>query len=75
MKPTTHFELSVKDVLLIEMALTDKIRSLSVLNTQKNTTATASSMINEEIKKINDLLGKLHNQKTWYRPKGTYISG
>ena len=26
--------------------------------------------------KINGLLGKLHNQKSWYRPsKKTYVSG
>jgi hypothetical protein len=26
-------------------------------------------------RKIHDLLGRLHNQKVFYRPKGSYISG
>ena len=29
----------------------------------------------DEAKRIHALLGKLHNQKTWYRPTGIYISG
>jgi hypothetical protein len=75
MKPTTHFELSVQDVLLIEMALADKMRNLYISSVQENVTATSYHMINEEAKRINSLLGKIHNQKTWYRPKDTYISG
>jgi len=26
-------------------------------------------------KEIHELLGKIHNQKTWYRPKGAYVGG
>jgi hypothetical protein len=26
-------------------------------------------------KEIHELLGKIHNQKIWYRPKGTYVGG
>lgn len=26
-------------------------------------------------RKVHDLLGRLHNQKIFYRPKGTYVSG
>jgi siderophore synthetase component len=29
----------------------------------------------EEAPKIYQLLGSIHNQKNWYRPKKTYISG
>jgi hypothetical protein len=31
--------------------------------------------LDAEMKKINSLLGKLHNQKLWYRPKDKYVSG
>ena len=54
MKPNTEFNLSVRDLELIEQAL------LSVEQTQE----------------VRALLGKLHNQKNWYRPKdGVYIGG
>lgn len=26
-------------------------------------------------KEVHELLGKIHNQKNWYRPKGTYVGG
>ena len=26
-------------------------------------------------KEVEELLGKIHNQKIWYRPRGNYISG
>ena len=26
-------------------------------------------------RKMHDLLGRLHNQKVFYRPEGTYVSG
>lgn len=53
MKPNTQFELSVRDLELIETAL----RAL------------------EQTKEVRELLGSLHNQKNWYRPKEGYISG
>ena len=29
----------------------------------------------EKAKEIQQLLGKIHNQKNWYRPKDNYVSG
>jgi hypothetical protein len=26
-------------------------------------------------KEVHELLGRLHNQKIWYRPKGAYVGG
>ena len=26
-------------------------------------------------RQVNELLGRLHNQKVFYRPEGTYVSG
>ena len=28
-----------------------------------------------DAREVADLLGRLHNQKEFYRPKGTYVSG
>ena len=53
MKPNTKFELSVRDIDLIETAL----RSI------------------EQTKEVQQLLGKIHHQKVWYRPKEGYVGG
>ena len=59
MKPNTKFELNVADLELIESALFHQL-----------------TKSDEDRKKtINELLGKLHNQKNWYRPKKGYVSG
>ena len=60
MKPNKTFELDVSDISLIESALHERIPNASM----------------DEIERIRNLLGRLHNQKNWYRPKqGVYISG
>ena len=60
MKPNTNFKLEVADLELIESALHNQLAKSSEKD-QKN---------------IYELLGKLHNQKNWYRPKtGTYVGG
>lgn len=54
MKPNKTFELSVKDLELIENAL----HTL------------------EPTREVQELLGRLHNQKNWYRPKDAiYVGG
>jgi hypothetical protein len=61
MKPNTNFTLTVKDIAHIEHALTIRLNEVSG---------------SEESSEIYDLLGRLYNQKAWYRPsKGVYISG
>lgn len=61
MKPNDKFELNISDIEIIENALIHKLKELSDEN---------------KIKKIHNLLGKLHQQKIWFRPKDkTYISG
>jgi len=69
------FVLDIDDISLIETALHSKIKKLSDRVIFEELTAVTVCEIEDEIKKTNDLLGKLHNQKRWYRPKGTYISG
>lgn len=60
MKPNTQFKLSVEDIDIIEKALRDYMRNVKDTDQQ-------------EIQKV---LGKIHNQKNWYRPKtNTYVGG
>jgi len=60
MKPNTQFKLSVEDIDIIEKALRDYMRNV------KDT----------DQREIQKVLGKIHNQKNWYRPKtNTYVGG
>ena len=82
MKPNTEFKLTVRDIEIIEDALHKQMRKLNV----SRETAIQSTIkpvweldsvreIDAELKEIHQLLGRLHNQKNWYRPKENYISG
>ena len=71
MKPNLKFELSVRDIDIIETALTNKIsrRSQSLLEVD-------DPIDKRELEEMRDLLGRLHQQKNWYRPKkGVYVGG
>jgi len=60
MKPNKTFELSVDDLELIERSLT----------------AFMTTAEYPDQRLIAQVLGKLHNQKNWYRPKnGVYVGG
>jgi len=60
MKPNKKFELSVKDLELIELALFNA----QIKADQKGK------------RELQELLGRLHNQKNWYRPKDAiYVGG
>lgn len=66
MKPNTKFDLTVKDIRLIEDALREKMSAQDK----------DPELMMTEKRQINDLLGKIHNQKNWYRGKnGVYVSG
>ena len=66
MSYTKQFNLNIKDIETIEDALRTKISVLSE-NIDQN---------KKSIDAAYKLLGKLHQQKTWYRPKkDVYISG
>jgi len=77
-----EFDLDLDDIELIEKALGQELKRLSenrlmlTESTVKPEGEIASvKAIDEKIKQIDHLLGRLHNQKIWYRPKGMYISG
>tara|TARA_R110002012_G_scaffold23238_1_gene79009 strand:- start:1244 stop:1477 length:234 start_codon:yes stop_codon:yes gene_type:complete len=75
-KHNRNFELTIDDIDLIEAALhvTKRDLSMDALNgTQAMLPADATE---DSLRKIDDLLGRLHNQKIFYRPaKGTYLGG
>ena len=68
-----NFKMGLGDIDVIEESLRLRLSSLSLkdvaVGESKNT-------INSEIQKIQNVLGHLHNQKNWYRPKDkVYVSG
>jgi len=72
MKPNTKFELSVKDMKIIETALQNKLNRRA----ERMMQGEDPEILQTEAREIRELLGRLHNQKNWYRPsKGIYVSG
>ena len=83
-KPTTEFNLGLRDIDLIEDAINSVIArrssamsSLTEDNTENTTDMGAFREIRQEVADLRDLLGRLHNQKNWYRPQteAAYVSG
>ena len=83
-KANTTFNLDIRDVELIENALNSAItkRSSTIIEASGNQNSETSTdncpvTVKGQIDELRDLLGRLHNQKIWYRPKGeaTYIGG
>lgn len=69
----TKFDLTVEDMDVIEEALRQVKTKLSVdaIEAKDPNAPTV-----EKARQIHNLLGRLHNQKVFYRPKtGAYISG
>ena len=83
-KPNTEFNLGLRDIDLIENAINSVIArrssAMSMLaeDTGENATdISAYREIRQEVGELRDLLGRLHNQKNWYRPQteAVYVSG
>lgn len=83
MTPNNNFELNVADIDVIETSLRLQLSRLAEqrLTHIQSTIIPVDQLssvteIDGKIKQITDLLGRIHNQKNWYRPtKTTYISG
>ena len=73
--PNTKFNLTVRDIEMIEHALRDRQRTVI----EYKLTATDienQQLADRESKEIQDLLGRLHDQKNFYRPKNKiYVGG
>ena len=83
-KANTTFNLDVRDVELIENALNSVItnKASTIISAAGNDNSEPAHnscpvTIKSQINEVRDLLGRLHNQKVWYRPKaeGTYVGG
>ena len=71
MKPNNNFDLSIRDIEVIESALRAKAGRRGLAIAQGDT----STQLRAEMTEIQDLLGRLHHQKVWFRPKGKFVSG
>jgi len=74
------FQLSISDVDLIEEALRARSRELCKmrrsLSDLKPADLESVRVIEEDQRNGEELLGRLHEQKTFYRPSGSvYVSG
>ena len=65
-----QFDLDMADVDVIETALRERVKSLSSVRMEQ-----ANLDSERELRAIKGLLGRLHNQKVFYRPKTGYIGG
>jgi len=79
-KPNTTFNLDVKDLELIEDALHSVIAKRSkdlITASDAQNSAVDRASAEAEMSEMRDLLGRLHNQKNWFRPKTgqSYIGG
>lgn len=68
---TKKFELGIRDIEIIEQALRAKAGRRGLAIAQGET----SEKLKEEMIEIQELLGRIHQQKTWYRPKEGYVGG
>ena len=83
MSPNKNFTLDVQDIDIIENALNYQIGRLIErrLTHVESTIVPESELesvreIDREVNEIRNLLGRLHNQKVWYRPKNKiYVGG
>lgn len=68
------FELSIDDMHLIEEALRQTIASKSLA--EPGETPDDQAVRRDTVRRMHDLLGRLHDQKIFYRPKtGVYVGG
>ena len=71
MKPNNNFELTVRDIEVIESALRAKAGRRGMAIAQGD----VSTQLHAEMIEIQELLGRIHNQKVWYTPKDGKFQG
>jgi hypothetical protein len=70
-----EFQLNLEELEAIEHSMLYRLKRLTTrrLTVKKDS---SKEKIDVEVKHIQELLGKIHNQKEWWRPKNkVYISG
>ncbi len=70
-KPNDKFELSIRDIEVIESALRAKAGRRGLAIAEGDT----STQLHEEMRELQQLLGKIHNQKNWYKPRDGRFQG
>ena len=71
MKPNNNFELSIRDIEVIESALRAKAGRRGMAIAQGD----VSTQLHNEMTEIQELLGRIHHQKNWYRAKDGSFQG
>jgi hypothetical protein len=71
MKPNKKFDLTVRDIEIIEQALRAKAGRRGLAIAQGD----ASKQLHQEMMEIQELLGRIHHQKNWYRPSKKWVGG
>ena len=75
MKYTSSFKVNLQEMTVIERALNHNL-SAFVDELQSVPQGDKAEKLKSNIREVNELLGSLHNQKNWFRPKSSvYISG
>ena len=75
-KHNENFELTLNDIDLIEAALHVTKRDLSLGRIAGTAEMLPTPAGDDPLRQIDDLLGRLHNQKVFYRPaKEPYVGG
>ena len=70
-----EFQLNIEELKTIEDSMIYRLKRLTTrrLTVKKDI---SKEKIDIEVKHIQELMGKIHNQKEWWRPKNkVYISG
>ena len=75
MKYASSFKVNLQEMSVIETALNQTLSaSLDELHTLPH--GDKAEKLKSNIREVNELLGSLHNQMNWFRPKSSvYISG
>ena len=75
MKYASSFNVNLREMEVIEKSLSQTLAvSLDELHTFPQ--GAKAETLRSNIREVNELLGSLHNQKNWFRPKSSvYISG
>ena len=70
-KPNTNFKLTVRDIEVIESALRAKAgrRGLAIAQGE------VSEQSRAEMHELQELLGRIHHQKNWYKAKDDRFQG
>ena len=75
MKYASSFKVNLQEMTVIEKALNQTL-SVCLDELYSLPQGDKADQLKSSIREVNELLGSLHNQKNWFRPKSSvYISG